>query len=264
MKMNDAHIYCTKEQAATEFVKSIELIKIYFDKLNITDYWLELALRNPENDKYHKDEKMWEEAEALSIMALEKAGVKYVIEKDGAAFYGPKIDIQMKSSIGKVFTSSTSQIDLYTPSQFDLTYTDENGEKKTPVVIHRAPLSTHERMIGFLIEHFAGKFPFWLAPEQIRILTINDQVLPYVEKITAILDETVLMKPLKYNEIRYTVDSRSEGLSRKIRDAKLEKIPMLMVVGQKDVEANEVSIEYYGESIKVKLEELKTWIEGVI
>jgi threonyl-tRNA synthetase len=263
MKMNDAHIYCTREQAVDEFVKSVELIKTYFGVLGITDYWLELALRNPENDKYHNDEEMWNVAEDMSKKALEKANVPYIIEKDGAAFYGPKIDIQVKSITGKVFTASTSQIDLYMPQRFELNYINEKSEKETPVVIHRAPLSTHERMIGFLIEHFAGRFPFWLAPEQIRILTINDEVLPFVEKIKAELDQVVLMHPLKYNEVRYSVDDRMESLGKKIRDSKLDKVPMFIVVGMKDVEEGIVSIEYAGESIKVKLEELKGWVEGV-
>lgn len=263
MKMNDAHIYCTIEQAVDEFVKSVDLIKLYFKELNITDYWLELALRDPANGKYHKDEAMWQKAEALSKEACDKAGVDYVIINDGAAFYGPKIDVQMKSAIGKVYTCSTSQIDLYTPTKFNLIYTDEHNNEITPLVIHRAPLSTEVRMIGFLLEHFAGKFPFWLAPEQLRILTINDQVLSFVDQIKEILNETVLMKPLKYNEIRYAVDSRSESLGKKIREAKLEKIPMLMVIGQKDVDANEVSIEYNGESVKVSLSELKNWLEGI-
>jgi threonyl-tRNA synthetase len=263
MKMNDAHIYCTVDQAVEEFVKSVDLIKLYFKELNITDYWLELALRDPTNDKYHKDEAMWIKAEALSKEACDRAGVDYVIVNDGAAFYGPKIDIQMKSVIGKVYTCSTSQIDLYTPTKFDLTYTDEKQNEVTPVVIHRAPLSTEVRMIGFLIEHYAGKFPFWLAPEQIKILTINDQVLPYVDKVKEILDSVVLMKPLKYNELRYSLDDRSESLGKKIREAKTDKIPVLMIIGQKDVEANQVSLEYKGESVKIGLDELKAWFEKV-
>ena len=263
MKMNDAHIYCTRKQAVDEFVKSVELIKTYFGVLGITDYYLELALRNPENAKYHDDEEMWAVAEGMSKEALEKAGVPYTIEKDGAAFYGPKIDIQVKSITGKVFTASTSQIDLYMPQRFGLEFVNENNERETPVVIHRAPLSTHERMIGFLIEHFAGKFPFWLAPEQIRILTLNDAVLPFVDKVKAELDEVVLMKPLKYNELRYTVDTRMETLGKKIRDAKLDLIPMLIVIGPKDVEAGEVSVEYAGKSFKVKVGELEALLDVV-
>ena len=263
MKMNDAHLYCTREQAVDEFVKSIDLIKIYYEELGITDYYLELALRDPESDKYHKDEEMWDIAEKMSIDALEKSGVPFVIEKDGAAFYGPKIDIQIKSSIGKIFTASTSQIDLYMPQRFGLEFTNEKGEKETPVVIHRAPLSTHERFIGYLLEHFAGRFPFWLAPVQIKILTINDAVLPYVDQIKAILDETVLMKPLKYNEIRYEVDNRSETLGKKIREATTEKIPVMIIVGPKDMEAGEVSIRTQEGESKVKLEDLSEFLTGL-
>jgi threonyl-tRNA synthetase len=264
MKMNDAHIYCTREQAVDEFIKSIDLIKTYFELLNITDYWFELALRNPDNDKYHDDEEMWETAEKMSLDALQKAGVKYIVEKDGAAFYGPKIDIQMRSSIGKIFTASTSQIDLYMPQRFGLKYVDSDGQEKIPVCIHRAPLSTHERMIGFLIEHFGGRFPLWLAPVQVKILTVNDSVSEYVEKVKDILNDVVLMKPLKYNEIRYEVDDRSESLGKKIREAEVQKIPVILIVGPKDVEAGQVSVRTQDGESKVSLEELKGLLEGNI
>jgi threonyl-tRNA synthetase len=149
------------------------------------------------------------------------------------------------------------------PSRFGLEFTNEKGEKETPVVIHRAPLGTHERFIGFLIEHFAGRFPFWLAPTQIKILTINDQVLPYVEKIKEILNETVLMKPLKYNEIRFEVDDRSESLGKKIREATNQKIPVMLIVGPKDVEAGEVSVRTQEGEQKVKLEGLGEFLKSL-
>jgi threonyl-tRNA synthetase len=168
-----------------------------------------------------------------------------------------------KDCIGREWQLSTIQCDFVQPERFELGFTNESGEKERPVVIHRAISGSLERFMGIIIEHFAGWFPFWLSPVQIKILTINDTVLPFVEQIKAILDETVLMKPLKYNEIRYEVDSRSESLNKKIRDARLDKIPMLMVVGQKDVDANQVSIEYAGESVKVSLSDLKSWIENI-
>jgi threonyl-tRNA synthetase len=142
-----------------------------------------------------------------------------------------------------------------------LSFINEDGGKERPVVIHRAISGSSERFLGVIIDNYAGKFPFWLAPEQIRILTINDQVLDYVEQIKSVLGGVVLMKPLKYNEIRYTVDERSESLGKKIREAKLMKIPLLIVIGEKDVEANQVSIEYNGESTKLGLGELKDWLE---
>lgn len=264
MKMNDAHLYCSRDQAVQEFVNVIKLHQYYYDVLGIKDYFMELALRNPENDKYHGDEKMWQDAEQMTKEAMEIAGVPFVIEKDGAAFYGPKVDFQIKSSIGRAFTASTNQIDLFMPSRFGLEFTNEKGEKETPVVIHRAPLGTHERFIGFLIEHFAGRFPFWLAPTQVKILTINDQVLPYVEKIKEILNETVLMKPLKYNEIRFEVDDRSESLGKKIREATNQKIPVMLIVGPKDVEAGEVSVRTQEGEQKVKLEGLGEFLKGLV
>jgi threonyl-tRNA synthetase len=263
MKMNDAHLYCSRDQAVQEFVNVIKLHQYYYDVLGIKDYFMELALRNPENDKYHGDEQMWQDAEQMTKEAMEIAGVPFVIEKDGAAFYGPKVDFQIKSSIGRAFTASTNQIDLFMPSRFGLEFTNEKGEKETPVVIHRAPLGTHERFIGFLIEHFAGRFPFWLAPTQIKILTINDQVLPYVEKIKEILNETVLMKPLKYNEIRFEVDDRSESLGKKIREATNQKIPVMLIVGPKDVEAGEVSVRTQEGEQKVKLEGLGEFLKSL-
>jgi threonyl-tRNA synthetase len=265
MKMNDAHIYCSRDQAVQEFVDVIKLHQYYYDVLGIKDYFMELALRNPENDKYHGDEQMWKDAEDMTKKAMEIANVPFVVEKDGAAFYGPKVDFQIKSSIGRAFTASTNQIDLFMPTRFGLEFVNEKGEKETPVVIHRAPLGTHERFIGFLIEHFGGRFPFWLAPTQVKILTINTQpeTLEYVEKVKEILNETVLMKPLKYNEIRFEVDDRSESLGKKIREAELQKIPVLIIVGPKDIAEGQVSVRTQEGESKVGLDGLGEFLKQV-
>jgi threonyl-tRNA synthetase len=263
MKMNDAHLYCSKEQAVEEFVNVIKLHQYYYDTLGIKDYFMELALRNPENKKYHGDEEMWTEAEMMTMEAMKIAGVPYVVENDGAAFYGPKVDFQIKSTIGKAFTASTNQIDLFMPQRFGLKFKNSNGEDETPVVIHRAPLGTHERFIGFLIEHFGGRFPFWLAPEQVRILTINDKVNDYVEKVKEVLNDVVLMQPVKYNEVRYEVDDRSESLGKKIREAEVEKVPVILIVGPKDAEAGQVSARTREGEVKVNLNELREFLMGV-
>jgi threonyl-tRNA synthetase len=233
MQMNDAHIYCTKQQAVQEFVDVIRLHQYYYDILGITEYWMELCLRNPENKKYHGDEAMWKEAEELMMKAMDISGVKYIVQNDGAAFYGPKIDFQVKSVTGRTFSASTNQIDLFMPKKFGLTYTAEDGRDHTPVVIHRAPLGTHERFVGFLIEHFAGKFPLWLNPVQVKLLTVADRHIPYAEIIKE-----------KYVEagIRIEVDGRAESIPKKIREAQLSQANYILVVGDEDEKSKTVTV----------------------
>ncbi|MCM2326084.1 MAG: threonine--tRNA ligase [Candidatus Woesearchaeota archaeon] len=233
MQMNDAHIYCRKDQAVKEFIDVIRLHEYYYKKLGITEYWMELALRDPTSNKYHGDDAMWAEAESLMREAMDKSGVKYKVEIGGAAFYGPKIDFQVKSAIGKVFTASTNQIDLFMPGKFELKYTGEDGKDHIPVVIHRAPLGTHERFIGFLIEHFAGKFPLWLAPVQVKIMTVSQKFDEHGEKLRQMFDEA---------DIRVELDNRTESIPRKVRDAQLEKVPIMLTVGEKEVENDTVAL----------------------
>ncbi|MBP6889505.1 MAG: threonine--tRNA ligase [Candidatus Moranbacteria bacterium] len=235
MQMNDAHIYVSREQAVEEFIQVIKLHEYYYQKLGITEYMMELALRDPKNlDKYHGDEADWQDAEAMTKEAMEKSGVPYTIVHEGAAFYGPKMDFQITSSIGRTFTASTNQLDLFMGKKFDLEYTDVDGKKKTPIVIHRAPLGTHERFIGFLIEHTAGNFPLWIAPEQVRILPIGEGHQTYAKTIETTLREA---------SIRVSVDDSNESLGKRIRNAKLQKIPYLIVVGDKEIETKTFSLE---------------------
>ena len=236
MSMNDAHIYCTKEQAVAEFVAVMKLHEYYYKTLGITEYYMELALRNPENTKYHGDEEMWQEAEALTRKAMEVSGIEYRVENDGAAFYGPKLDFQIKSSIGREFTASTCQLDLFMPEKFDLKYIDSDGKEKRPVCIHRSPLGTHERFVGFLIEHFAGAFPLWLAPEQLRIIPVGESFQPYASELAG-----------KFNAIgfRAEMDDSGESLSKKIRNAEKMKIPYMIVVGEKEKEHGSVNARNY-------------------
>ncbi len=238
MQMNDAHIYCAKEQAIKEFVDVIKLHQYYYDKLGIKDYYMELALRNPENKKYHGNDAMWKEAESLMREAMEISKVPYVVQNDGAAFYGPKIDFQIKSITGRIFTASTNQIDLFMPKKFDLKYIDKDGQEKFVVCIHRAPLGTHERFIGFLIEHFAGAFPTWLAPVQVRVVPIStDKHLDYAKKVYI---------DLVANGIRAELDEANDTLGKKIRIGEMQKIPYQLIVGDKEKVDNTVAIRKRG------------------
>lgn len=241
MQMNDAHIYVTREQAVEEFIRVIKLHEYYYKALGIKEYEMELALRDPNNmEKYHGDEQDWIDAEAMTREAMEKSGVPYKVVNEGAAFYGPKMDFQIYSSIGRSFTASTNQLDLFMGKRFGLEYTDSDGTKKTPIIIHRAPLGTHERFIGFLIEHFAGNFPAWLAPTQVRILPISEKQTEYAQKV---------QKELMAVGVRVDIDDDNDSLGKRIRNAKAEKIPYLLVVGDKEIEEGAVSVESREEKI---------------
>ncbi|MFA5133956.1 MAG: threonine--tRNA ligase [Patescibacteria group bacterium] len=237
MQMNDAHIYCTKDQAVKEFVDVIKLHEYYYKMLGIKEYWMELALRNPDNKKYHGDDAMWKEAESLMREAMEKSGVPFIVQNDGAAFYGPKIDFQIKSAIGREFTASTNQIDLFMPKKFDLKYIDNEGKEQFVVCIHRAPLGTHERFIGFLIEHFAGAFPTWLHPTQVQIIPVGRDHIKPAEK---------LAEDLKKEGVRVLVDSADETVGYKIRKAEKFKVPYMLVIGDKEKDLKKLSVRERG------------------
>jgi threonyl-tRNA synthetase len=262
----DSHIVCMPEQAKEESARALDLIEYCASVFGLEknkDYRYELSLGDRgEDKKFFKDDKAWDFAEGVLREVLEERGEQFNEEVGEAAFYGPKIDIQMRSITGKESTAFTVQYDFVMPKRFELKYMDSEQNEQETVVIHRSSIGAIERIFAFLTEFYGGRFPFWLAPEQIRILTINDQVLPYVEKVKEILSETVLMKPLKYNEIRYEIDSRSESLGKKIRESELDKIPMTFIIGQKDVENNEVSIRTKTSEDKVKLNELKAYLEN--
>jgi len=244
MQMNDAHIYVQKEKAVEEFVDVIKLHELYYKVLGITDYQMELALRDPNNmAKYHGDEQDWKDAEQMTIDAMEKSGVPYTVVNEGAAFYGPKMDFQIKSSIGRMFTASTNQLDLFMGKQFDLEYTDSDGKKKVPAIIHRAPLGTHERFVGFLIEHFAGAFPLWLSPVQVKIIPIAEAHQDCARNA---------VKKLKAAGLRVEIDDSNESLGKRIRETKMAKIPYTIIIGDKDIEADMVTLESRKESIGQK------------
>lgn len=264
LAMNDAHIYCTKEQVKQEFANVLHLTKEYFDVFGLKDYWFRLSKWSPDHtDKYINEPGNWEYTQNVLRSVLEEEGVNFKEVDDEAAFYGPKVDVQFTSVIGREETMSTIQLDFAAKTRFGLEYIDANGEKNNDIfVLHRAPLSVHERFLAFLIEHYAGWFPLWLAPEQVRILTVNETVGDYVDEIKAILQNVVLMEPVKYNELRFTVDDRNESLGKKIREATSWKIPVQLIVGPKDKENREVSIRTKSGEEKIKLNELSEYLKN--
>lgn len=248
MTMNDAHIYCAEEDAVQEFLNVLKLHEYYYNTLGIEKYHMVLALRNPENTKYHGDEAMWKRAESMMREAMESSGIAYEVEQDGAAFYGPKVDFQITSSIGREFTASTCQLDLFMPEKFDLKYVDRDGTMKRPACLHRSPLGTHERFVGFLIEHFAGAFPLWLAPEQIRILPVSEGVHDACR---------LLQDRLTAAGLRATMDDGAETLGKRIRTAEKLKVPRMVVIGDQEKEKGLVNWRDYftGEKHEVTIED---------
>ena len=239
MQMNDAHIYCTKDQFEEEFMKVNELYVKYFKIFGIDKYQMRFSKHSPEKlgQKYIDNAPLWNETEDMVRRVLQKSGLPFVEVADEAAFYGPKIDIQIWSAIGREFTIATNQVDFAQAERFDLSFTNEKNEKERPIIIHRAPLSTHERMIGFLLEHYAGKLPVWLAPEQVAVLPISDKYMDYAKYV-----QTELRK----NNLEVTIDERSEKIGKKIRDTELRKVPYMLVVGEKEAAENNVAVRKQG------------------
>lgn len=234
MQMNDAHIYVQKEKAVEEFIAVIRLHEYYYKALGITNYEMELSLRDPKKlGKYHGEESDWVDAERMTIDAMEQSGVPFKIVNEGAAFYGPKMDFQIYSSIGRSFSASTNQLDLYMGKRFELSYVDKDGQMKVPAIIHRAPLGTHERFIGFLIEHFAGHFPLWLAPVQAAIIPVAE---------THEVPARHVLAALKEKGLRAEVMTSEESLGKRIRLGEKQRIPYLLVVGDKEVASNAVAV----------------------
>ena len=240
MQMNDAHIYCTKAQFAEEFMKVNELYVKYFKIFGIDKYQMRFSKHEPSKlgQKYIDNAPLWQETETMVREVLIKSGVPFVEVADEAAFYGPKIDIQLWSAIGKEFTIATNQVDFAQAERFDLTFMNEHNEKERPIIIHRAPLGTHERFIGFLLEHYAGKFPVWLAPEQIAILPISDKYMDYAKEVR---------DSLRKLGLEVSLDDRAEKIGKKIRDTELKRIPYMLVVGEKEAADKAVSVRRQGQ-----------------
>ena len=235
MQMNDAHIYCTEEQFEQEFMAVIDLYRLYFDIFNIEKFVMRLSThhRRGLGKKYIDNERLWLKTESMVRRAMDNGGVPYTEVQDEAAFYGPKIDVQIWSAIGREFTLATNQVDFAQPSRFELRYTTSEGKEETPLCIHRAPLSTHERMIGFLIEHYAGAFPVWLAPQQARIIPITSEHNGYATRLA--LD-------LQAAGVRADADLSAERMNAKIRDAQLMKVPYMLVVGDQERADNTIAL----------------------
>jgi threonyl-tRNA synthetase len=239
LHMNDAHIYCTKEQFAKEFRAVNDMYLKYFKIFGIEKYVMRLSLHDPEKlgQKYVNEPELWLETEQLVRDTLIESNIPFVEVKGEGAFYGPKIDVQIWSAIGREFTLATNQVDFAQPRSFNLSFTNQNNEPEIPLIIHRAPLGTHERFIGFLLEHYAGRFPLWLAPLQVKVLPISDKFFPYSEE---------LVKKLKKAGIRAEIDDRNEKIGKKIRDTELMKVPYMLVIGEKEVNENKVAIRRHG------------------
>ncbi len=236
LQQNDAHIYCSEGQAENEFLQVLKLHEYYYNTLGLTknDYHISFGLPDPGNkDKYHGDKKIWVKAEQMMRRACVESGIRTVDEVGSAAFYGPKTDFVIKSSIGREFAISTNQLDLFMPQRFELEYVDKDGSKKLAVVIHRAPLGSHERFIGFLIEHFGGAFPIWLSPTQVVVIPISEKHIDYALKTE---------QRLKMQNVRVEVDTRDETMQSKIRDAQLQKAPYMLIVGDREVQNRQVSV----------------------
>jgi threonyl-tRNA synthetase len=258
---NDAHIYCAKADAKDEFLAVMRLHAYYYEALGIDEFYMELALKDPKNtEKYHGDDAMWEEAERLTREAMDESGIPYVEEIGGAAHYGPKVDFIVRSAIGREFAASTNQLDLYMPERFDLRFTNAQGEQERPAIIHRAPLGSHERFVGFLLEHYAGNFPSWLAPVQVQVLPVAADHDAYARSVVNRLFD---------GGYRVELVEADEPLGARIRHGKLQKIPYILVVGAQDVEAGTVGVNRRGEDQPVErdvpmdvfVERLRTEVE---
>ena len=239
LHMNDAHIYCTKEQFNDEFRAVNDMYLKYFKIFGIEKYVMRLSLHSPEKlgVKYVNEPQLWQETETMVRNVLTESGIPFVEVQDEAAFYGPKIDVQIFSAIGREFTLATNQVDFSQGRSFKLEYTTADNSTETPLIIHRAPLGTHERFIGFLLEQYAGKFPLWLAPRQVRVLPISDKFLDYAQSVTATLRKA---------GIRVELDDRSEKIGKKIRDTELLKVPYMLIIGEKEMTEGKVAVRRQG------------------
>ncbi len=239
LHMNDAHIYCAKEDFAKEFRAVNDMYIKYFNIFGIDKYVMRLSLHDPAKlgQKYINEPELWIQTEEMVRQVLIESNIPYVEVQDEGAFYGPKIDVQIWSAIGREFTLATNQVDFAQGRRFGLEFTNNENQAETPLIIHRAPLGTHERFIGFLLEHYAGKFPLWLAPLQVKILPISDKFNPFAEN---------LKEQLLSAGIRCELDDRSEKIGKKIRDTELQKVPYMFVIGEKEVNENVVSVRRQG------------------
>jgi len=239
LHMNDAHIYCSKDDFAKEFKAVNEMYLKYFKIFGIEKYVMRLSLHDPANlgKKYINEPELWLETEAMVRKVLQDTNTPFVEVTGEGAFYGPKIDVQIWSAIGREFTLATNQVDFAQGRRFKLEFTNRENHPDTPLIIHRAPLGTHERFIGFLLEHYAGKFPLWLAPQQVKLLPISDKYMDYAQTV---------LESLKNADIRAGIDDRSEKIGKKIRDTELARVPYMLIIGEKEVNEKKVAVRKQG------------------
>lgn len=255
---DDAHIFCTPDQLKGEFVDVIDLVMHVFKKLGFENFTAQISLRDPENkEKYIGSDENWEKAERAIIEATAERNLNTVTEYGEAAFYGPKLDFMVKDALGRSWQLGTIQVDYNLPERFDLDYIGSDNEKHRPVMIHRAPFGSMERFIGILIEHTAGNFPLWLSPEQLSVLPISEKFHDYSHKV---------LKYLNNYDIRGLVDERAEKIGRKIRDAEVSKIPLMLIVGEQEAENEEVSVRIHGKGDvgKFSLQEFVTFFNQLL
>jgi threonyl-tRNA synthetase len=253
---DDAHIFCTPEQLKAEFLDVLDLTRMILEKLGFENYTAQISLRDPDNkEKYIGSEENWNKAEQAIIEAAAESGLETVTELGEAAFYGPKLDFMVKDALGRSWQLGTIQVDYNLPDRFELEYIGADNKAHRPVMIHRAPFGSMERFLGVLIEHCAGKFPLWLTPDQYILLTISERFNDYARSV-----ETSLAAM----DIRGSVDERSEKIGRKIRDAEVKKIPIMLIIGEKEAEEGKISVRKQGEGDvgSMTLEEFKSWFDG--
>lgn len=262
LTQDDTHVFCRKEQIKAEIQNLVGIVRELYTVVGMSKLRARLSYRNDE-DKYLGDKSLWEMAQTQIKEAAIENGLDYFEMEGEAAFYGPKIDFMAEDAIGREHQVATIQLDFVQPERFGLTFVNENGEKEQPVMIHHATLGSIERFMSVFIEHTSGWFPFWCAPEQVRILTVNDQVLDYVEKIKQILSEVTLETPLKHNDLRFTADVSDESLGKKIKRAVSMKTPVLLIVGERDKENGTVSVREKDAEKTVKLTELAEYLQNI-
>jgi threonyl-tRNA synthetase len=255
LHMNDAHIYCSKGDFAQEFRAVNEMYLKYFKIFGIDKYIMRLSLHDPANlgKKYINEPELWLETEAMVRKVLKETNTPFVEVTGEGAFYGPKIDVQIWSAIGREFTLATNQVDFAQGRRFKLEFTNAENQSETPLIIHRAPLGTHERFIGFLLEHYAGKFPLWLAPQQVKLLPISDKYMDYAQTV---------LESLKNADIRADIDDRSEKIGKKIRDTELARVPYMLVIGEKEVSDKQVSVRRQGKG-DLGVRDVETFIREI-
>jgi threonyl-tRNA synthetase len=255
LHMNDAHIYCSKEDFAKEFRAVNEMYLKYFKIFGIDKYVMRLSLHDPAKlgEKYINEPELWLETEAMVRKVLQDTNTPFVEVLGEGAFYGPKIDVQIWSAIGREFTLATNQVDFAQGRRFKLEFTNSENGHETPLIIHRAPLGTHERFIGFLLEHYAGKFPLWLAPLQVKLLPISDKYMGYAQTV---------LESLKNADIRASIDDRSEKIGKKIRDTELAKVPFMLIIGEKEMNDQQVSVRRQGKG-DMGVQDVETFVRDI-